>query len=380
MFSQSTETYILWLAIALGLGAIIAALAGVAELSRARNLPFFLLRRQAIERGWRNLLIGIIFFLIGLAAGIGGKPLVEFIVPPTLTPTISPTPSLTPTLTLTPTITLTPTLTLTPSPTLIPSETPTPGYPAQLITNIPEATVTANPDAIIGLITVAVDQTESGQPIGASFQFDASTLTKLVALYSYDRMTNGAQTSTVWYRDGIPIYIDTALWQGGTGGSTVVGDVCPLEACLFLPGNYRVAVFVGDQLKRSVDFTIVGAPPTRTPTPSDTPTVTNTPTATSTFTATGTATATHTRTATPTRTLTATSSATFTRTSTFTATSTHTATATATVTSTRAPTNTPSATLTRTATNTLRPILQTDYARTAIAATATAKGRRKLHH
>ncbi|HLB46618.1 MAG TPA: hypothetical protein VJL59_06300 [Anaerolineales bacterium] len=379
MLRQSTETYILWMTIALGIGVVISLLAGLAELSHARKLPFFLLRRQAIERGWRNILIGIIFLLIGLAANIGGRPMIELVVPPTLTPTVSPTPSATPTVTLTPTITFTPSLTLpptdtlTPSPTLTPSETPTPAYPANLITNIPEATVTPNPEAVIGLITVAVDQTDRGQPIGAAFQFEASTLTKLVALYSYDHMTNGVQTTTVWYRDGVSIYVDTALWEGGTGGSTVVGDVCPLEACLFLPGNYRVAVFVGDQLKRSADFIIVGTPPTRTPTPSDTPTVTNTPTVTSTFTASVTAAATFTRTSTATQTPTFTPSATYTRTATATSTSTRTATATASITPTRTPSVTPTVTLTRTATSTIKPVWATDYARTAIAATATAK-------
>src|SRR3972149_5683475 len=135
MLRQSTETYILWMTIALGIGVVISLLAGLAELSHARKLPFFVLRRQAIERGWRNILIGIIFLLIGLAANIGARPMIELVVPPTLTPTVSPTPSATPTVTLTPTITFTPSLTLpptdtlTPSPTLTPSETPTPPYP-----------------------------------------------------------------------------------------------------------------------------------------------------------------------------------------------------------------------------------------------------------
>src|SRR3972149_1324849 len=93
MLRQSTETYILWMTIALGIGVVISLLAGLAELSHARKLPFFLLRRQAIERGWRNILIGIIFLLIGLAANIGGRPMIELVVPPTLTPTVSPTPT-----------------------------------------------------------------------------------------------------------------------------------------------------------------------------------------------------------------------------------------------------------------------------------------------
>lgn len=357
MFGQSTETYVFWLAGLLGLGCAVSLIAGMAELSRARRLPFFLLRRQAIERGWRSLISGVFFLILGLAVLVGGKPLAETVIPPTLSPTLSPTPSVTPTETLTPTVTLTPSLTLPPtetltaSPTLPPTQTPTPGYPAGRFTNIPEATVTPQPDAVIGLITVAVDQTDSGQPIGAASQFDAAALTKLVALYSYDKMTNGVQTSTVWYRDAAPIYIDTALWEGGTGGSTVVGDECPLARCQFLPGNYRVAVFVGDQLKRWADFVITGTPPTPTYTPSDTATPSPTPTATFAPTVTDTATTTATASRTATRTQTLTPS----------------------ITPSRTPSLTASLTRTRTPTNTLKPVYATDYARTAIAATATKK-------
>jgi hypothetical protein len=281
--------------------------------------------------------------------------------------------TLSPTITLTPSNTLPPTDTLTPSPTLTPSETPTPGYPSNLITPIPEATVTPDPEAIIGIITVAQDQTENGQPIGAAFEFDASTLTKLVALYSYDRMTNGVQTSTVWYRDGVPIYIDTDLWEGGTGGSTVIGDECPLDQCVFLPGTYRVAIFVGDQLKRSADFVITGTPATRTSTPSNTPSPSATATSSDTATSTSTASNTSTRTSTATVTPSFTPSLTPSRTSTFTRTNTATNTRTATASATATKTLTPSRTATRTVTNTIPPIFQTDYARTAEAQTATAQ-------
>lgn len=377
MLRQSTEVYILWVTIALGIGIAISLLTGVMELSRARRLPFFLLRRQAIERGWRNILIAIAFILIGLAANIGGRPMIELVNPPTLTPTLSPTSSVTPTASLTPTITLTPsntlppTDTLTPSPTQPPTQTPTPGYPYSRITNIPGATVTPGPEAVIGAITVAVDYTRTWQPIGAAFEFDAGALTRLFAIFTYNNMTNGVQVSTVWYHNGEPIYIDTALWEGGTGGYGAAA--CPLEICLFEAGNYRVAIFVGDALKQSADFVITGTPPTRTPLPSDTPTITNTPADTSTSTATTTATATSTRTPIPTRTPTFTASATYTRTATGTATATRTATATATITPSRTSSNTPTVTLTRTPSNTVKPVWATDYARTAIAATATAK-------
>jgi hypothetical protein len=343
MFKQATETYILWLTLALAAGLVISLLAGLANFAEARRLPFFMLRRQAAERGWRYVGFGAFFLLFGVAVVAAGKPAMELVFPPTTTPTVSPTPSPTPTITLSPTITLTPSLTLpptdtlTPSPTFTASLTATPAYPAALVTPIPEATVTPDPSAAIGPITVATGYNSRFVPTGASLNFEAGTLTSLFAIFTYNNMTNGAQVSTIWFRNSEPIFIDTASWEGGTGGYGA--SACPLEICLYEAGNYRVAIYVGETLKQAVDFVITGTPPTRTPTPSATFTVTNTPTITPTFTVTNTPTITPTFTATATRT----------------------------------PTFTPTATLTRTPTNTLRPVLATDYARTAIAATRTAR-------
>jgi hypothetical protein len=340
---QSTETYVLWVTLALAAGLVIALLAVYLNFSRSRRMRFFSDRRQALESGWRYLFLSVIFLVLTLLTWVGGKPLIELIVTPTFTPTISPTPSRTPTITLTPTITWTPsrtlppTDTLTPSPTLSPSPTSTPAFPADRVTNIPEATVTPDPGAAFGAITVARGYTDSWQPIGAAFEFEASTLTQLFAVFTYNNMVNGVQVTTVWYRDGQPIYIDTALWEGGTGGYGAAA--CPLELCLYEAGNYRVAIYISGGLKQFADFAITGTPPTRTPIPSATPTVSNSPTITPTFTQTNTRTATATATLTPTPTLT--------------------------------PTRTP--TFTRTPTATFRPIIQTDYARTYVAATKTAK-------
>ncbi|MBI3244749.1 MAG: hypothetical protein HYZ49_20925 [Chloroflexi bacterium] len=376
MFKQATETYLLWLTASLAVGLVISLLAGLANFSESRRLPFFMLRRQATERGWRYLGFGVFFFLLGLVVITAGKPTIELIIPPTTTPTVSPTTTITPTVTLSPTITLTPSLTLpptntlTPSPTLPPTDTPTPGYPAAQITPILNATVTPDPNAAIGPITIAIGYNSNFVPTGASLNFEAGNLTTLFAIFTYNNMSNGMQVSTIWFKDGQPLYIDTAAWEGGTGGYGA--SPCPLEICLYEAGNYRVAIYIGDSLKQFADFVITGSPPTRTPTPSATFTITNTFTATSTATATNTATATPTRTNTSTRTPTLTRTSTFTPTPTFTRTSTFTPSSTYTATATRTPTFTPSITPTRTPTNTLRPVLATDYARTAIAATKTA--------
>lgn len=150
-------------------------------------------------------------------------------------------------------------------------------------------------------------------PIGAAFEFDAGHISDLFAIFTYNNMSNGAQVSFVWHKDGAPIHINTTVWEGGTGGYGA--EPCLLDQCSWEAGLYRLTIFVGDQFKRSVDFVIVGTPPTPTLTSSATLNITNTP----------------------------------------------------------AITNTATATASRTPTATFRPVLLTDYARTAIAATATAK-------
>lgn len=278
MFRQATETYLLWLTLTLAAGLVISLLVGIGELTRARGLPFFMLRRQALERGWRSLLLAVVFLLIGLAVNLAGKPVIELVITPTFTPTISPTPSLTPTMTLTPSLTLPPTDTLTPSPTFTPSLTPTPGFPASLVTPIPSA-VPGNADAAFSPITVATGYTRTFQPIGASFEFDAAQLSgKLFAIYTFNNMNNGAQVSVVWYREGQPIHVSTELWAYGPGGYGAAD--CGLDQCRWEAGHYRVAIFVDNVYKQSADFVISGAPPTRTATPTNTATNTLTATAT----------------------------------------------------------------------------------------------------
>jgi len=112
-----------------------------------------------------------------------------------------------------------------------------------------DAILPALEGAAIGPITVAIGYNSRFVPVGASLSFDASTLTSLFAIFTYNNMTNGAQVSTIWFKDSEPIYIDTASWEGGTGGYGA--SSCPLEICLYEAGNYRVAIYVGEALKQA---------------------------------------------------------------------------------------------------------------------------------
>ena len=193
-------------------------------LFQSRGEPFFMIRRQKLEGGWRNIGFAFVFLLIAVSLNLAAKPLIEIVIPPTLTPTISPTPTVTPTKTLTPTITLTPSLTLPPTLTLTPSLTftaspsATPPYPSNLITPPSGTLVPPNANAGVSAITIATGYTSRYVPLGAANQFDASKISDLYALYTYDGFNEGMQYTEVWYKDGIPIYIFTERWIYSAGG------------------------------------------------------------------------------------------------------------------------------------------------------------------
>jgi type VI secretion system secreted protein VgrG len=281
MFQLSTDSFLFWTTTALTLVLAVLLLRGLFMLFQSRGEPFFMIRRQKLESGWRNIGFAFVFLLIAVSLNLAAKPLIEIVIPPTLTPTISPTPSLTPTRTLTPTITLTPsqtlppTLTLTPSLTFTASPTGTPGFPAELVTPINSTPITPNANAAVGVITIAQNYNARYVPIGAATQFDAGRISDLYAIYTFNDFNEGFQLTVVWYKDGKPLFIDTDRWIYGVGGYAAAK--CPLVQCKWIAGNYRVSIFLGDTLKRSADFVVSGTPITATPTITPSPTRTPRP-------------------------------------------------------------------------------------------------------
>ncbi len=125
------------------------------------------------------------------------------------------------------------------------------------------------------------------QPIDPATEFE-NPLETIYACYSYNMMDEGVQWTELWYRDGDLIQSHTGRWQGGSGGYGVAK--LELEPSKWKPGAYRLLFFVGHGWVRSASFTVLGTPPTSTPTitPSQTATPTNTALPTSTPTRTST--------------------------------------------------------------------------------------------
>lgn len=260
------------------IGLIFSLFFGIRSIRKARTLKFFRMRRDRMVRGWRQVFFAFILGILVLLTRQFAEPLAYTIYPPSPTVTLTTTITPTPTITLTPTITQTPTITLTPEFTDTPTITPTPGIPLA-IEILFESQVTPNPDALFSplVFTQGIDNFEPLNP-GEVFE---NPLSEMHAIYSYDGMVEGSQWTALWYHNGDLVHFETNPWRGSTGGWGFTN--WDPEAHEWLPGEYKVQIFVGNTWKVSGRFTVEGDPPTPVPsatltiTPSLTPTITITP-------------------------------------------------------------------------------------------------------
>ena len=257
----------------------------------AGRLRFFLKKRALLGRAWRLIFIAILVIVSAFLINGYAEPVTYKVFEP------SPTASLTPTITQTATVTQTPTSTQTPTITATLEFTVTPEMPL-IISQEFTSQVTPNPNAVFSTLSFARSLTEDYLPIDTADTFENPVET-IYASFSYDSMSVGTQWTAMWYRDGELIYYETKPWNGASGGYGY--SDCTLPAENWLPGNYEVQMFIGEQWKSSGTFEITGSAPTPTMTPTLTATLTLTPEPSSTVTPTapGTAIPTATLTATP---------------------------------------------------------------------------------
>lgn len=311
--------------------AVVTFIIGVNTIRKGSRITFFQKRQQTVSRGWRmlffSLLMGIFAFLLNR---YGEQTIYSIIVP---TPSVTNTP----TITLTPSITPTETLTLSPTITNTPSVTNTPSLPSDLRLRSEGALIGTN--VVVSPITFTLEIGSNGMPVETRESFD-NPIREITGFFSYDGMVSGSHLAFVWYRvdDWVTMCSSATVYEGSTGGyyRTTCSSETPDR---WLPGDYELQMFVNEQWINSGRFTVVGMPPTHTPTITLSPTITPSPTRTFTPTPTDTFTPTPTFTATPTRTPTITPTPTITRTPTITWT----------------PSITPTPTITRTPTNTWTP-------------------------
>ncbi len=268
------------------LAGLLSIFAGVGSMRSGRKLPFYIKRRNMIMRGWRLVFLGGLFILLAFIFNQYAEPVIYRVFPP------SPTITLTPTISQTPTITLSPTITPSPTETITPAISYTPAIPETVAVQF-TSVVTPNTNAAFSPLVFAQKLDDNRLPVNPASEF-TNPVGHLYGTFSYDNMIEGVQWSALWYRDGTLIYMETAPWNGGSGGYGYTDWNPPSDQ--WLPGNYEVQIFIGSQWKVSGRFIVTGEPPT--------PTVTLTPTftQTSTLTPSPTNTLRPTRTETPTRT------------------------------------------------------------------------------
>ena len=221
------------------LGGLISFWTGIRAIRSGSRLNYFRKRRERLTRGWRLVVISVFFAGAAIAIGRLGEPVAYQFFPP------SPTVTDTPTITNTPTISLTPTISETPTITNTPSITDTPSMPMAIETQF-QSTITPNPDAIFSALIFASKLDKNFTPLDPAVEF-ANPIDRLYGVFSYDKMTRGAQWSALWYRGNELICFETIPWDGGTGGFGYTECGNPVGG--WQPGDYEVQIFTGTSWK-----------------------------------------------------------------------------------------------------------------------------------
>ena len=266
-------------AVILVIAALLSLRSGIRDIQSARKLTFFRLRQRRLAAGWRLFGFALVLAALAFALPMFGEPVAYEYFPPSPTVTLTPSLTLIPTITFTPSITLTPSITTTPAKTMTFTPTSTPCLPLPVVASF-HSSVTPNP--LVSISSIRFSTALNYPPSNTNTVFQ-NPVGHLWGIFSYDQMTVGAQWTAIWYRDGIQVNLDTMTWncqrcmKGGWGET----DWNP-PPYFWLPGNYEVQIFVGEDWKVVGRFIVQGNPPptatlTMTSTPTKTPRPTSTP-------------------------------------------------------------------------------------------------------
>lgn len=230
----------------------VTLLFSVLQFRSARNLPYFLLRKERMSRGWRLLTLALSMAGLGGIVLLFGQNAAYVIVPPTPSITPSPTITKTPTVTLTPTITNTPLATNTPTATATSTQTPTPALPAEIRVLLRE-NQTPLPDAVFSPMLVARRIDNQNQAVNPQEDFVAP-IGRLFGAFTYNNLQDGIRWTAVWKLGSEVICIETQPWDGGTGGY----GYTECEPENWVPGEYEIQIFYGELWMVSTRFEVIG--------------------------------------------------------------------------------------------------------------------------
>ena len=250
-----------WVAYALLLASAVPAGLAVAQLIRARRAPYYALRREALRRGTRWVLVALVWLALASAVLIVPSRLADILSAPAPVPTA--TAATVPTRTPTPRPTRTPTAAPTRRPTatapFIPTSTPEVSLPESALSPLPSA-VPAGEDARITIITLAAGEDALAQPVDPGAEFPPGDH-RVYLFFTYEGMQNGVATTFAWYKNGEFLDFCSDTWAWGLVEGRVWGGVgrtsyyCKLPRG-WEPGAYQVHVFIETRLQGTAQFVI----------------------------------------------------------------------------------------------------------------------------
>jgi hypothetical protein len=137
---------------------------------------------------------------------------------------------------------------LTLTPTLAPSATPTlvPPSPTPAVSPVP-----APASLQMGPIAFATQVTDRREPISPTTVF-SDTVSRVYASFPYSGMRNGLTWTQVWYFDGVEFSRGEESWDWGST------DRSYIFTKLVGAGDYRLELYVNDDLVSSGEFTVRG--------------------------------------------------------------------------------------------------------------------------
>jgi len=261
--AASTALWLRWLAYALLLASAIPAALTVSQLIRARRARYYVLRRDALKRARRHILVSLVLqavavllLLVALYLPVGTSaplpsPSATPIVAPTLTQTPTPRPSRTPT--------TTPTRRPTATPPFIPTPTQAVPPPEIAMSPLPSA-VPPGEEALIAVITLATEEDAAGQPVDPGSEFSPGDH-RVYLFFTYEGMDDGVQTTFAWYKDEefIDFCSDTWLWglvEGRDWGDSGRSSYFCRPPSGWEPGTYEIRVFIETRLQGIAPFAI----------------------------------------------------------------------------------------------------------------------------
>jgi hypothetical protein len=124
-------------------------------------------------------------------------------------------------------------------------------------------TVTPSPEAAISPIQLDTRLGSFNQAIDPRDRFELP-LERLYGAFTYNNLQDGVRWTALWYRSEEVVCVETKPWDGGTGGY----GYTECEPDAWLPGSYRIDMFLGDRWVVSTRFSVVGGlEGTTTPSP-----------------------------------------------------------------------------------------------------------------